>query len=97
MLARRAFYVGLVNACYELAGTQAITAPPVEARVVKHAEDHFRTLPATVPEFNHYPPASYLTEHRSDIVKKVPEPEREAALARFEKLFTDVNALLPPK
>jgi predicted ATP-dependent endonuclease of OLD family len=91
------FYVDLVNACYDLPVAQAATVPLAGTRVLKHVEDHFRTLPAAVPEFNHYSPASYLTEHRGDIIKKVATTEVEAALSRFEKLFTDLNALLPPK
>jgi predicted ATP-dependent endonuclease of OLD family len=89
------FCVDLVNACYDLTASQAITVPAAGARVLKHTEDIFRTLPATIPEFNHYAPASYLTEHRSAILKKVPTPDLDAALTRFEQLFTDVNALLP--
>jgi len=61
------------------------------------AEEHFRTLPVTVPEFNHYAPASYLKQHRGDILKTLGDKELEAALSRFEKLFTDANALLTAK
>ncbi len=91
------FYVDLVNACYDLTGKETVTLPPAGSRVLKHVEDHFRTLPATVPEFNHYPPASYLTEHRGAVLKKVAGAEVDAALTRFEKLFADANALLPQK
>jgi predicted ATP-dependent endonuclease of OLD family len=88
-------YVELVNTCYGLKGKHALVAPSVDgSRIVKHAEDHFRTLPDTVPEFDHYTPAVYFTEHQSDILKKLPEAELEAVIARFEKLFSDLNALL---
>jgi hypothetical protein len=89
-----ALYVELVNACYGLKGKQAVAAPASVVRIVKHAEDHFRTLPATVAEFDHYAPSSYLTEHRSAVLRKVAEEELEAALVRFEKIFLDLNALL---
>jgi hypothetical protein len=68
--------------------------PSGGGRIVKYVEEHFRTLPDTVPEFDHYAPSSYLTEHRSALLKKLSEPDLEALLARFEKLFTDLNALL---
>jgi predicted component of type VI protein secretion system len=90
---------------------QAASVPPAAGRVVKHVEEHFRTLPDTVAEFDHYAPASslterrilrsvvsygasYLTEHRASVLKKVTDEELEAALARFEKMFSDINALL---
>jgi len=88
------FYVELVNACYGLKAKQGLPTPPANARVVKHAEDHFRTLTGGVPEFDHYAPAAYLVEHRTSMLKKAPEPEWQTILARFERLFTDLNALL---
>ena len=87
-------YVELANACYSLKKGQAASVPPAAGRVVKHVEEHFRTLPDTVAEFDHYAPASYLTEHRASVLKKVTDEELEAALARFEKMFSDINALL---
>ena len=53
-----------------------------------------RTLPDTVAEFDHYAPASYLTEHRASVLKRVTEAELESALARFENMFSAINALL---
>jgi hypothetical protein len=66
-----------------------------EHRIVKFVEEQARTWPAGSPEFDHYTPSTYLTEHRTAFLKKVPETELEAALVRFEKLLADVNALLP--
>ncbi len=89
-----ALYVELVNTCYCLAGKHVLLASPAGSRVIKHAENHFRMLPDTVPEFDHYTPAVYFTEHQSSILKKLPDAELEAVIARFEKLFSDLNALL---
>jgi hypothetical protein len=89
-----ALYNELVNTCYGLKKGQAVTTPQPGGRIVKHVEEHFRTLPDTVPEFDHYAPAAYLTEHRSAVLKKIGETDLEAVLARFEKLFVDINALL---
>jgi hypothetical protein len=89
-----ALYMELVNSCYGLKGKQAVSSPPIGGRIVKHVEEHFRTLPESVQMFDHYTPSSYLTEHRSSVFKKVDETEVEALLGRFEKLFSDLNALL---
>ena len=44
-------------------------------------------------EFNHYRPAEYLTEQGL----KIELPGIDKALDRFEQLFKDLNALLPPR
>lgn len=51
-------YVELANACFSLKKGQTASVPSAAGRVVKHIEEHFRTLPATVQEFDHYAPAS---------------------------------------
>ena len=86
-------YVELVNACYGLSGQQVASAPTANSRVLKHIEEHFRTLPNTVPEFDHYSPSAYLVEHRSAFFKGKKKMLADA-LDRFEKLFTDLNGLL---
>ena len=89
-------YVELVNACYALKGKQAVVVPPeTGGRIVKHVDEHFRTLLPPTPEFDHYTPSMYLTEHRSAMLKKLADADLEAALVRFEKLFVELNALLP--
>jgi predicted ATP-dependent endonuclease of OLD family len=88
-------YIELVNACYGLKGKQAIAVPPQGGRIVKFVEEQARTWPVGSAEFDHYTPSTYLTEHRTALLKKVAEADLEAALVRFEKLFADVNALLP--
>ncbi|MEH1977059.1 MAG: AAA family ATPase [Nostoc sp.] len=89
------FYIELVNICYGIKrNLQAVPSPSVGLRIVKYVEDHFRTLPDTVPEFDHYTPAAYFIEHQANIIKKVVASDLEAALVRFEKLFSDLNGLL---
>lgn len=91
----RSTYVELVNECYELKGQNKLPKPKAAAtgRVVKDVEDHFRTLPASVSEFDHFAPASYLVEHTSAL--KTSLPNLDEALDRFEALFKDLNSLLP--
>jgi hypothetical protein len=88
------FYVDLINLCYSLTSKEAVAAPPSGSRVVKHVEDHFRTLPPTVPAFDRYTPAAYLTQHWKAVVGRVAVRSLEAALERFEKLVMDANSLL---
>jgi hypothetical protein len=52
-------------------------------------------MPASVLEFDHYPPAVYFTEHQSSILSQLPETDLELVINRFERLFNDLNALLP--
>jgi len=85
-------YVSLVNACYNLTGAQAVQVPVSGAtvRIVKHVEDHFRTLPTSAPEFDHFAPSRYLIEHSTSVL-----PDLPGALERYERLFADLNVLLP--
>jgi len=91
-------YFALVNLCYKLSGRNKLgcrksqqVSPPV--RVAKQVEDHFRTLPPDVSEFDHYTPAEYLTENGKELMDKI--PTLEEAFGRFEKLFENLNACLP--
>jgi len=61
--------------------------------VLEEVETHFRTTP-TEEEFDHYSPALFVTENRSKLREF---PEIDQALDRFEKLFKDLNRLLPSK
>jgi predicted ATPase len=91
----RATYMALVNQTYGLKdGTQLdLTRSVAKAgRVLKDVEEHFATLPVGASEFDHFRPAAYLLENRSDVLHSL--PELEPALDRFEKLFADLNALL---
>ncbi|MBI3245017.1 MAG: AAA family ATPase [Deltaproteobacteria bacterium] len=89
----RMMYLDIVREAYEqdrkawLPSKRPATAPE---RVVKEMEQFFNTLPANVPEFDHYIPSEWLLQ------KGLPyEPAGlEEALNRFETLFKDLNALL---
>ena len=90
----REFYVELVNQCYQLV-EEAIPRERVHSpsqRVIKEVEDHFRTTATKGPEFDHYTPSVYLVEHGSDFRES---ENLEPGLARFERLFKGLNALLP--
>lgn len=88
-------YIALVNASYGLTGSQTISAPTSATRIVKAVEDQFRVLGTGVPDFDHFAPSSYLLEHRTTMFSQL--PDIEAALGRFEKLFADLNGLLPAR
>jgi hypothetical protein len=91
----RPLYVALVNRAYGLTAMQAVKlAKSVDAptRVVKEVENHFKLLPASVAEFDHFRPAEYLTAHRSDFGEVAGMRE---ALDRFERLFAALNSFLP--
>lgn len=91
----RSNYVHLVNECYSLAQDQRL---PVERpgyvpeRVVQEVAEKFRTLPAQVPDFDHYAPAEYLMSKGHGLIDSFPESGE--ALERFENLFKDLNSLL---
>jgi len=92
----RSNYVRLVNEAYQLAGGQALPdkkPASASARVLEEVENRFATLPPEAPAFDHYTPASFLTENAATVRPKM--PDLDAALDRFEKLFKDLNALLP--
>ena len=90
----REAYLDLVHRKYELAEAQRLPAKrPASApiRVVKEVESHFATLPPRIPEFDHFGPAECLTlQGISPVV-----PELDAALDHFERLFKDLNSMLP--
>ncbi len=66
-------------------------APSGEARVISRVQEHFRLLPASVPEFSHYDPAVFLVENGNQFADVSGLNE---ALDRFERVFKDFNALL---
>lgn len=84
-------YVDLVNRALGLTGDKCIKEPIEAGRVVKWVEDQTRTLPPEVHEFDHYMPAEFLMS----MAPTEGLAEEEATLARFEKLFADLNAILP--
>lgn len=89
----RELYLRIVNAAYSLKADQRVPAKKPEdspERAVQEVEQHFKTLPASVPEFDHYAPAAYLISHTSDFDGK----PVDSALDRFEELFKKLNQLL---
>lgn len=89
----RDFYVALVNAAYGLKTTNKLpVSKPKEAstRVTVEVSDRFKTMPATVADYDHYAPAEYLVTHPD----AVPGRHLDEALERFERLFGELNGLL---
>lgn len=87
-------YLALVNAAYSLTGSDRLTPPAPSApaqRILPIVESAFSKLPVGVPPFDHYRPSEFLAEQptTSDFAGI------QAALSRFERLFTDLNSLLP--
>lgn len=88
----REMYVQLVNDCYSLVEPIGIAKPETAPiRVVKEVEEHFRVVATDAVEFDHYRPAEFLTQQGAGY-----KPTGLAsALDRFEKLFEDLNGILP--
>lgn len=86
----RALYVDLINAAYGLTGAKRMPAKRpdnVDERVVLETES-FSSGWAT--KYDHYTPSKFLITHPDALTGKAVD----AALDRFEKLFTDLNSLL---
>lgn len=89
-------YMTLVNSCYGLKGANVLEDPEVEdERVVKKVEERFGTMPPEVPEFDHYMPSEYLIKNRAAALAEMPELDQ--TLNRFERIFGQLNEMLPPK
>lgn len=89
-------YMVLVNETYGLQGSNRLPdqkPATAAATAIRQVEEHFRTLQAPTPEFDHYAPAAYLLENAPALRPQL--PDLESALDRFERLFADLNALLP--
>lgn len=90
----RRLYIEVVNQAYALPAAnrlKATAAADAPARVVKEIEDHFKALPATIAEFNHFRPAEHLLANRAAFSSAT---GIEDALDRFEALFTTANGFL---
>ncbi len=91
----RPMYAALINKAYGLTGAQALRESPTEqtaGKVLEEVKAHFRLLPPSVIEFDHFAPAAFLMEH-GGVFKETQELNQ--ALARFERLFADFNGMLP--
>lgn len=88
-------YVELVNQCYDLKGENVILVPEVaegeqRGRIVKYVEEKFRSMPPETPDLNHTEPADFMIRQGLHLTL----PGLDAALDRFETLFSDLNAIL---
>lgn len=91
-------FSAIVNSAYELKGKQAIgpaklTEDGALTRQVKQMEALFNLLESSVPEFDHFTPASWLIRNQDVLAKD--EPAVNDSLDRFEKAFKEINKLLP--
>ena len=90
-------YVEIVNRAFELNSDDTIKMEDLQngeasSRLVKQVEDLFRTMPASVPEFEHIIPADWLKRNEQILAD---DSERVTkTLDRFEEAFKKVNALL---
>ena len=90
-------FIHIVNSCYALDGSLALTIEKVSSvsstpRIVKRVEALFQLMPDTVPNFNHFTPASWLIRNPGVLEAKSEAVERSLALA--ERIFQTYNALL---
>jgi hypothetical protein len=86
-------YRELVHAAYNLRAEHQLPAarPAGQTRVVKAVEEHFRSLPPEIPEFDHMLPALAAVETQQKLGVSV---GIEPALERSSALITDLNNAL---
>ena len=90
-------FVHIVNTCYDLDDSLALTIDKINSitattRIVKRVEKLFQPMPGTVPNFDHFTPASWLIRNPGAL-----EGDSEAveqSLTRAEQVFSTYNALL---
>lgn len=93
-LFERDFYLTLVNRAYTDHLTTPITAADLnghDPRIVRQIETYFRDNTIAGGQFDHYKPAAKLLREQTGLVPAI----SEATLDRAEKLFSQLNALLP--
>ncbi|MEW1616454.1 MULTISPECIES: AAA family ATPase [unclassified Streptomyces] len=91
----RDFYVELVNRAYAAELAAPITAADLNAkdpRVVRQIESVFKKRKIDT-RFNHYRPAAVLLREQNELISKIDA----ATIARANRLFTRMNALLPKR
>jgi hypothetical protein len=92
-------FAQIVNDAYDLAAKLRLSAKKLaEAdaqtpRLVKQAEAAFKLMPSTVPEFDHFTPASWLIRNPAILDKDAEEVT--ASLDRAEAAFKKLNGILP--
>lgn len=91
-------FINVVNTAYGLTGKNALTVSKLAdadkntTRQVKKVEAFFRTLPTTIPEFDHFTPSAWLIENGS--VLEGTDAETETTLNTAEEIFKKFNGLL---
>ena len=90
-------FVEMLNGAYKPPANHGVTKSKLNKadatpRIVKKAEALFRTMPATVAEFNHFGPARWLLENPSLLAGD--SAPITATLDRAEKLFKTFNSLV---
>ena len=90
-------FIHIVNLCYALDDSLALTIEKVNSvttttRIVKRVEALFQLMPDTVPNFNHFTPASWLICNLGALEANSEPVERSLAMA--ERVFHTYNALL---
>lgn len=91
-------YRQIVNQSYGLEGERSIATEQLGEiskstdRLVKRVESIFKTMPADVPDFNHYTPAQWLMRNPSFFDSD--NPEILATLDSFEKVFKVINGFI---
>ncbi|GAA5007318.1 AAA family ATPase [Pseudoluteimonas lycopersici] len=93
-------FADVVNGAYGLKGKATLKAGDFTKegaleRQVKQAEALFNLMDSSIPEFDHFTPASWLLNNQ-DLLSKDTAAVNES-LDRFEQAFKALNALLPPK
>lgn len=88
-------YVDLANRTLALKpGATIPSLPAGGGRVLKWVEEQVRVLPGA-PDFDHFTPAWYFFENRTKLFAEI--AALGGALDRFERLFKDLNKLLPER
>ncbi len=91
-------YVELLNKTYSLTDKNVITIKKLDEalntteRIVKKAEAAFNLLPNTIPEFDHFSPASWLINNPEFITRDL-DPIK-LSLDNFEQVFKTFNTLI---
>jgi len=92
-------FVEIINRAYGLSSTYILTpqtlddADKLTERQVLKTQAYFRTLPASVAEFDHFTPANWLIQNPQILSENI--AGLEATFARFESVFSKLNTLLP--
>jgi hypothetical protein len=91
-------FVEIVNAAYELPPNFKLTTQSLDdadkttTRLVKKAEAAFNVMQDPIPTYDHFTPAAWLLRHLE--ILETGTPAITATLARAEKMFSALNAVI---